>query len=336
VNVEIKLIDTWETYRSAWRACAESLPWVKEKKFIHYNLEEELEELKEEFQNTSNRYLVAYINKQEIIGCLSIRIRNNQAMLRRWEPLVQENYSFKEIGKRLLDEGLRILKDMFVQTVHVMLKYEFNETNEVMGLLDLFLISGFVDSRPPAIQFIKDVTTIDKVNKVTEKIKDIVIKTRESFEIADFCNLSMKAFASTEEDKEIHGWDKITTDYETCMRFNQRIFDGKQGYSPAEFWLVATINDQPAGFIIGTGPKRADDQQIGVIGILGILPQYRGKGVAFRLVSELEKKFIKTNYSFSFVGTSETNIGAIKFYEKLLYVPIQRIVYLCKNLHTDI
>ena len=159
MKVKIKIIDSWDEYQKAWKICAKSLPWVKEEKFLHYNIEEELEELKNDFQDKINLFLGA-INEEnnEIIGCLSIRVRSTRAIIRRWEPVIQEKYSFGTIGKLLLDEGIRILRDKFVQTIQLSLKYELNDPVGVQNLLDLYLIFGFIDYNPPAIQFVKNLT----------------------------------------------------------------------------------------------------------------------------------------------------------------------------------
>ena len=50
--------------------------------------------------------------------------------------------------------------------------------------------------------------------------------------------------------------------------------------------------------------------------------EYRKRGIAYSLISQLEKLAIKAGYRYSYIITGKNNHAAIKLYEKLDYVLI--------------
>jgi len=328
LKIKIKKIKTWEEYRKAWEKCAEDLLWIKEDKLLFYYKKEELKELKKEFEQKDNIFLVAIAGKNEkIIGCLGIIVGNGLARIRRWEPIVQQQYQIYNIDEQLLEKAIELLKEETIHTIETTLKYEVNCPESAQRLLDLFSMFGFKNKTPPAIQLYQDLTQFSGKTKFS---KNVVIKTRDSYSVSDFCKYTIQAFATTEEDKKIHGWDPIVTNYDTCLRINNLILDGRFGYSPPEFWLVANVNDSPAGLLIAFAPPRTDKLKVGVIGELGVLPNFRGKGIASVLIATVLKNFIQQGYTYSYVGTPETNFGAINVYEKNGFISIHRVHFLTK------
>lgn len=47
--------------------------------------------------------------------------------------------------------------------------------------------------------------------------------------------------------------------------------------------------------------------------------EYRKKGIAYKLIKELEKDVINRNFKYSYIVTGKNNYAAIKLYEKLNY-----------------
>jgi len=51
--------------------------------------------------------------------------------------------------------------------------------------------------------------------------------------------------------------------------------------------------------------------------------EYRKNGIAFKLITQLEKQVIEKNFKFSHIVTGKNNFAAIKLYEKLKYTQIR-------------
>ncbi len=68
---------------------------------------------------------------------------------------------------------------------------------------------------------------------------EILIRKDEAktkrWEPLTFCDLTVQAFSTLEEDKSIHSWDPIVSNYEHCLELNKCIVAGMFGYSPLEF-----------------------------------------------------------------------------------------------------
>jgi len=330
LTIEITESDSWEEYQKAWENCAVNIPWVKEEKLLFLNKKEELDDLKQYFQNPDNIFLVAKLPKSdEIIGCLSILVRGNNARIGRWEPVIQDPHQNTAAKRLLLENAIELLKERNIETLGTTLKYEVNDPNETLELLKLLESFGFKDRIPPAIQLYQDVA---KYKGSTRPIDPIKIKTRSTYTISDFCKFAQLSFATLKDDIEMHGWDAITSDYDTCMKFNKFLIDGNMGYSPEDFWLVATIDNTPAGYLMAYAPNRKDNLKLGMIGELGVLPEYRGKGVASVLINEILQKFKDNDYTYSYVGTPATNFGAIKVYEKNGFIQLHRVLFLSMKL----
>ncbi|MHA1739330.1 MAG: GNAT family N-acetyltransferase [Candidatus Heimdallarchaeota archaeon] len=328
--MEIRKIDSWDEYQKAWEKCAEDLPWVKEDKLLFLNKKEELEDLEQAFQNPDNIFLVASISKNDyIIGCLSILVRGKNARIGRWEPVILAQHKNTVTKILLLEKAIELLKERGIETLGTTLKYEIDDPDVALELLNLLESFGFDNRIPPAIQLFQDLTKYEDSTKVNDTIK---IKTRDTFTISDFCKFAQLAFATLKEDKKMHGWDAIVSDYDTCMKFNKFIIDGNMGFSPEDFWLVATIENSPAGYLLAYAPNRKDGLKLGMIGELGVLPDYRSKGAASTLINEILKKFKENNYEYTYVGTLDTNIGAIKVYEKNGFIQLHRVLFLSVKL----
>lgn len=330
MTLEIVEIESWEEYRQAWEKCAVDIPWVKEDKLLFLNKDEELDELEQAFENVDNIFLGAKLSKNdEIIGCLSILVRGNNARIGRWEPVISDQHKNTAAKKLLLKKGIERLREQNIETLGTTLKYEVNDPDAAIDLLKLLESFGFKNRIPPALQLYQDLSKYQGSTKPTTPIE---IKTRSSYDISDFCKFAQLSFATLEEDIAMHSWDAITSDYDTCMKFSKFMLDGNMGYSPEDFWLVAIIENEPAGYLLAYAPNRPDKLQLGMIGELGVLPDYRGKGVATKLINEILLKFKDNDYTHSYVGTPDTNIGAIKVYEKNGFIQLHKVHFLSKEL----
>jgi len=336
VKIIVKEITSWNEYQAIWKTCVKSVPWGKEERFMFYNKEEEFIELKEQFKQGENLFLAALSEgtdeKKEILGCLGFLIRNSQAQIRRWEPFVKKRSSFNAIARKLLEDGIMLLKRRGIKTLGTSFKYELNDPHNVPPLLELFTSTGFKDKIPPAQQFIKKLIRKKTIHKDYESKDYITIKTRADHSLEEFCDLTLQAFTTTDEDQKIHSWDPFVSNFNRCLELNRRIAAEKLGYSPHDFWLVAHIKNQPAGLLVAFAPQRKNHLKVGVIGVLGVLPEFRGKGVARVLITTIERAFLQKGYNYSFVATPKTNLKAITLYERLNYTPFQQFVSLQKQL----
>ncbi|MHA1503716.1 MAG: hypothetical protein ACTSPT_00840, partial [Candidatus Heimdallarchaeota archaeon] len=168
-----------------------------------------------------------------------------------------------------LEKAIELLKERGIETLGTTLKYELDDPDAALELLNLLESFGFDNRIPPAIQLYQD---LSKVQYSPKPPTHIVIKTRSTYSISDFCTFAKQSFAALKEDKKMHGWDAIVSDYDTCMKFKKFMINGDMGYSPEDFWLVATIENSPAGYLLAYAPNRRDGLKLGMIGELGVLP----------------------------------------------------------------
>ena len=137
---------------------------------------------------------------------------------------------------------------------------------------------------------------------------------------------------SKNEDIEIHGFDRSVTDYSTAVEVFRSIQGGRIGRSPSEFWKVALVDNEPAGFIGGIILESEHKPVTGVLGPLGVFPEFRRLGIGQYLVSELFKSMKEQGCEYSAVGTPAVNQNAIGMYQKAGYKLNCRLVHLEKTL----
>ncbi|RLI20141.1 ribosomal-protein-alanine N-acetyltransferase [Candidatus Bathyarchaeota archaeon] len=91
--------------------------------------------------------------------------------------------------------------------------------------------------------------------------------------------------------------------------------------NPNSISLVAKISGQIAGFVIGL-VYDAGKEKIGHVFTLDVAKKYRRKGVAMKLMKELELKFKEKGAKECFLEVRIDNNAARKLYEKLGYEEI--------------
>jgi len=92
--------------------------------------------------------------------------------------------------------------------------------------------------------------------------------------------------------------------------------------NPSSISLMALVDDKIAGFIIGIVRKGFKTGNIGHVFTLDVAERYRRKGIALRLLQELEKKFKEKNAKESILEVRLDNKVAKKLYKKLGYKEI--------------
>jgi ribosomal protein S18 acetylase RimI-like enzyme len=99
-----------------------------------------------------------------------------------------------------------------------------------------------------------------------------------------------------------------------------------------EIVFVAVHNSTAIGFICGQLYKSICYPNIRQAEMteLFICEEYRGNGIAARLIKELESEFIKNNVNEIVLKTGRENVIARKIYEKCGYEDYEEVVY-CKE-----
>jgi len=205
-----------------------------------------------------------------------------------------------------------------------MLKFPINHPQTARWHAKLYRTCGFAEKIPSSIMLLADLSNIVRKPSLTSSLQ---ITYDHRFSSREFVDFTQRAYMATSEDRSVHINDPFISDPRTCLTTLQAIRDGKMGFSPQKFWLVARLNNNTAGFIIGFMPKSSKNRPShGVIGELGVFPEYRRKRIAITLISEMFKSFRKLKCRYSIVGTLKTNRSAIALYKKMGFRPVFELV----------
>jgi len=318
-------------YLQTWKRAMQTTPRFRERRLFDYRPEELMEDIKQAFQKSNNFFLIAkQQEKQKAVGVLGVTVTNSLGMLGRWEPIVTSKHRHSKIAEMLLKEAFSRLQQRGVTEVRCMLKFPISQRQTARWHSELYKKCGFSERSPCSIMLLAD---LSKVARKPSKIANLQITDGNDFSSREFADFTQRAYMSMPEDREVHMNDPFISDPKTCLSTLQAIREGKMGFSPAEFWLVAKLNNNIAGFIIGFMSKRSKYRPAhGVIGELGVFPEHRRKGVATALISEMFKSFHRLGCKYSLVGTLKTNKSAIALYKKAGFYPVFELVDFEKTL----
>ncbi len=98
-----------------------------------------------------------------------------------------------------------------------------------------------------------------------------------------------------------------------------------------EYCLVATAEDQLAGFILGTIITKAS-WTYGYILWLGVSPLFQRRGIADMLVDKLVERMIVDGARFMMVDTDPENTPAVNFFSRKGFSNPRRHIFLSMNL----
>jgi len=96
--------------------------------------------------------------------------------------------------------------------------------------------------------------------------------------------------------------------------------------------LVAKVNGEIIGFIIGMVYFERNSL-VGHILTIDVSPTYRRKGIAKRLLQEIEKIFKEKRVKACRLEVREDNIAALSLYQKLGYKKVARLKNYYGNAH---
>lgn len=94
---------------------------------------------------------------------------------------------------------------------------------------------------------------------------------------------------------------------------------------PDSVGLVARIDDEVVGFIIGLIHIVAGRTRAGHVYTLDVAIKHRRKGIGLRLLKDLEEKFIEKGARASYLETRVDNLAARELYSKLGYSEVERL-----------
>jgi len=96
--------------------------------------------------------------------------------------------------------------------------------------------------------------------------------------------------------------------------------------------LIAKVNDEIVGFIIGM-IYAEKDALVGHILTIDVSPVQRRKGIAQKLLQEIEKIFKEKGVKTSRLEVREDNVAALGLYEKLGYRKVAKLRNYYRNAH---
>ena len=298
--------------------------WFKENHFFDYSRVEEQKNLKDQMSDPENIFLVAQSDEREPIGVIGVKVKGKTATIRRWEPAVKTEYHSSGADTVLIDEALRRCKKIGVERVTSTLRYPWG--SEKLWLGNLFTERGF-KSIKPGIQLIKEMKNSEPLPRTSYEIH-----CDTQYTVDEIQGFILKAFTGTPEDRKIHSDDATVTDPDTIHNHIVMQNDGFFGPSPPELRRVIQVDSKPAGFIRCFIRNEEHRPPFGLIGILGVVPEYRRTGIGYNLVWNVLQEFRNLGLNYAYVGTPEKNTSAINLYKKAGFEPIFRIVKYEKNL----
>ena len=220
MDFEIRECTSLDSFLKFWTESMIGYEFVQNPTPYDYLLEEEQVELVQAFQGDDTIFLEAMSKKDnKVIGNLNITIRENTAKLGIWQPSVLLEYRDKEIGISLLRHALGLLRERGISRMLATLKYA--NILEVQWHKSLYKEFGLEARTSEGVQLF----SILKENIALPSVDfsgKIVSGNEVSLE--QFSDMTIHAFASTEQDQSIHdGWNM--DDLENVRAIHKRIQD---------------------------------------------------------------------------------------------------------------
>lgn len=304
-------------YFESWSRCMRDTYWFRERRFFDYSREEETAALRREFEKGDNIFLIASDDGGKILGTLGIGIKGERGVIKRWEPAVPLVHRNSGAGESLLEEGVRLARERGVRRLTATLRYPHDVENPWCG--GLYEGLGFREIKP-GLQLIMRLN-----GGRYEPPLNLETLPCDDFSVREITSFVIKCFATAPEDIAVHGDDENVSDpvaAERVIRFQR---DGGVGHSPSELRKVALVDGEPAGFIRNFIPDDPYRPRFGLIGQLGVFPEYRRRGIGLSLVMDSLNILKKQGCDYAYVGTPQSNHAAIRLYEKIGFRPIFKI-----------
>jgi ribosomal protein S18 acetylase RimI-like enzyme len=315
---EIREEASLERFVASWEECMKDAPWFDSDVIFWYSPKEELERLRSIHGNNSLFLVAGHGHDPEPFGVLSVQIQGSIGNIGPWEPGVTRTGSRRSIGEALLQRACKELGKRGVEKVKFTLRYLCDTTAHGGWLDRLYRGCGFSQREPMGLQMLVDLSQM--VDYEVTDTPGLRITGRENLTIDDLVDYTLKAFSSDPHDMTYFSWDPLTTTKDGAQRFFKGIFNQKTWKSPPEFFRVAWIDGEPAGFAGSFAGKR--DETRGIVGPVGVFPEYRRRGIATALVLSACDALRSEGYRYAYLGTHVDNLPARRVYERIGFKPV--------------
>lgn len=323
MEIVVERVDSAKDYLQYWTKAMADVHWFKEQRLFDYDRKDMMEEITKDFDKPQSLHLVAKHKDEEILGVLGVKVSKNIGILGRWDPAVPLKYRSSGAGEALIEVALSWLRQKEASKATCMLKYPYNMPQMCRWHATLYKKCGFKQKSHGIVALLAD---LQKLSVTLPWVKDVHFVNGDKFSLKDFVGFTLKAYMSTPQDKAIHQCDPYISNRKQNLSILRSIKNGKMGLSPPELWKVAMFKGEPAGFVISFMPETKYRPPHGIIGELGVFPEFRIKGIASSLMIEIHKCFKKYGCRYSYVGTPKNNEAAIRLYQKMEYKAVFELI----------
>ncbi|MHA1902594.1 MAG: GNAT family N-acetyltransferase [Candidatus Thorarchaeota archaeon] len=293
---------------------------------MDFTLDDEQNEITEDFQKDGRSFFIARDSEsRKPCGVIGIKFGAGKAVIRRWEPTVIPEYRKKGVSELLLDKALEYLRKASITHVEHRMKHPIDKPQLVQLLISLYQSRGFRKARPDNFGLLAQ---LKGVSLNYNPNPEFLLQPGHKYTDEEWTDFVLKAFTSTPEDRKIHGLDPSVSERDVILSILRRLKTGSPGPSPPKLWNVATIDENPVGFVGGFILERKNRPVVGVSGPIGVFPEFRRKGIARQLVVNQLAALKELGCEYSYVGTGQDNSNAITLYTSIGYDLIDRQILL--------
>ena len=327
MEISVSSAESWSEFEAIWTESMKHLYWFRNSNPADYQRERDLKELQDQFGSEDHRYLIASDSYGKALGTLTYSVTTSYArnsIMMPGVPLVNRGLN---IESALFSYQEMMLRNTGIKTIFSSLKYK--KQSDVEWYFDTLTKNGFLESEPEGYQLL---VRLDEISSQLENPGLVEFRTRDAFSTNEFVDFTTRAYATTPEDLAIHGYDKSVTVPENIRTIHQSVINGEFGWSPPEWWRVAMRDETAVGYILGfeIDPKRTP--RLGVLGNLGVFPEFRRSGIAVSLIHSLFNEFLQSGIEYVMVGTPTHNVPAIGAYKRAGFHEANRIQFFRKDI----
>jgi len=307
-----------ERFAASWEECMKGAPWFDSDVMFWIKPEEELERLRCIHRDNSFFLVSGHGSDPEPLGVLSVQVQGGVGKIGPWEPGVTLAGRRMGVGEALLRGAREKLGDRGADKMEFTLRYPCYAPAQAAWLDGLYRGCGFSQRGPTGLQMLADLSQAESLG--VDDIRGLRITGRENLSIDDIVGYTLRAFTSDPRDKTYFSWDPLTSTKDGAQRFFKGIFSQERERSPPEFFRVAWIDGEPAGFA-GSFAGKSEEMR-GIVGPVGVFPEYRRRGIATALVLSACDALRSEGYRYAYLSTHVDNLPARSMYEGIGFKPV--------------